>query len=116
MLFAGQGSACQPLNCAKKTLSSLVLQDLFKLGRANFSRLTSNSTALALNGVRHSVAISVDESGTEAVAASITMFGALPPPARKFDLRVDHPFLLAVRDSQDGTVFFITLIRDPAGH
>jgi serpin B len=98
------------------TLSSLGLQNLFKLGSADFSRLTSNPAALAVDEVRHSVAISVDESGTEAAAAtSITMVGSLPSPAQMFNLRFDHPFLLAIRDSQDGTVLFVALVRDPAG-
>ena len=109
--------AAESASGLNRVLSSLGLENLFKLGSADFSRLTSDPTALAVDEVRHSVALSVDESGTEAAAAtSITMVGALPPPVQKFDLRVDHPFLLAIRDSQDGTVLFIALIRDPTGH
>jgi serpin B len=108
--------ATESASALNKSLTALGLGDLFKLGVADFSRLSSNTTALAVDDVRHSVAISIDESGTEAAAAtSVTMVGSLPPSVQEFELRFDHTFLFAIRDTRNGMVLFVGLIRDPGG-
>lgn len=81
---------------------------------ADFSGLTSLSAAI--NQVRHKTTLEVTESGAEASAA--TVIGIMPTsiaidPEQPFELRVDRPFLVALRDRPTGTLLFVGTIADP---
>lgn len=81
---------------------------------ADFSRLTSLEAAI--NQVRHKTTLEVTESGAEASAA--TVVGIMPTsivvdPEQPFDLRVDRPFIVALRDRPTGTLLFVGAIADP---
>ena len=58
----------------------------------------------------------VDEEGTEAAAvtgigaAIPALVGATPAP---FEMVVDHPFFLAIADTQTDALFFVGAITDP---
>ncbi|QQE64593.1 proteinase inhibitor I4 serpin [Leptolyngbya sp. BL0902] len=81
---------------------------------ADFSGLTSLSAAI--NQVRHKTTLEVTESGAEASAA--TVIGIMPTsimvdPEPPFALRVDRPFLVALRDRPTGVLLFVGTIADP---
>jgi serpin B len=64
----------------------------------------------------HKAFINVDEQGTEAAAA--TGIGATPAGATSYqpiEVRVDRPFLLAIRDTVTGTILFLGRVLDPSG-
>jgi len=58
----------------------------------------------------------VDENGTEAAAATaVTGVAVSGPPPPVFVMRVDRPFLLAIRDVPTGALLFLGRIIDPLG-
>lgn len=98
----------------KPPLSALGLSRIFDLARADFSAMVAATSSLAVGDVRQSVFIAVDEAGTEAAAAtSASMVGSLPQPVLRFDMNVDRPFLIAIRDTNDGLVLFLSAVREP---
>jgi len=81
---------------------------------ADFSGLTP--LAAAINQVRHKTFIDVNEEGTEAAAA--TSIGIMPTsipaqPDPPFQMEVDRPFLVAIRDRQTGALLFLGSVVDP---
>lgn len=81
---------------------------------ADFSGLTSLSAAI--NQVRHKTTLEITESGAEASAA--TVVDIMPTsiavePEQPFELRVNRPFIVALRDRPTGTLLFVGAIADP---
>ncbi|HEX7090568.1 MAG TPA: serpin family protein [Longimicrobiales bacterium] len=75
---------------------------------ADFSRLTP--VGVCIQYVRQKTFVEVDEAGTRAAAATVGGVGvtSLPPT-----MRVDRPFLFAIRERFSGTVLFLGTIGDP---
>jgi len=98
----------------KETLSEMGMQDAFLLEVANFSGM-DGSRLLFIGDVIHRAFVSVDEAGTEAAAATaITMVGTAleepPPPA---EMRIDRPFIFAIRDIKTGAILFVGRVLNP---
>jgi serpin B len=55
--------------------------------------------------------VKVDEEGTEAAGVTSVEVGATGIP--EMWMRVDHPFLFAIRDSHTQTILFIGKIAEP---
>jgi serpin B len=69
---------------------------------------------LHISAVIHKAFIQVDETGTEAAAATGTVMAltsAISRPSPQF--RADHPFLFLIRDTQSGAILFLGRINDP---
>jgi serpin B len=80
---------------------------------ADFSGIT-RSTSLKIAAVEHAATLKLDEAGTVAAAAtgiSLTPTAAQIGPA--IHLRLDHPFLLFLRDDSSGAVLFAARVDDP---
>jgi len=84
-------------------------------GSADFSCLCPGG-GIFIQEVRHKTFIQVDEEGTEAAAATsveirekCNMNGDSGP----IPMRVDHPFLFAIRERNSGTLLFIGKIYKP---
>lgn len=100
-----------------------VKDDLKKLGMtrafaggADFSGITS-ADALYVSDVRHKAFIAVDETGTEAAAATAVVMtketvSIKPPPAT---FTADHPFVFVIRDVKKGRVLFMGRVTNPKG-
>jgi serine protease inhibitor len=100
-----------PLN---PVISAVGLGEVFQPGSADFSNLAIGAPQLGVDEVRQSVFLAVDEAGTEAAAATTaSMVGALPSAAPAFSFTVDHPFLIAIRDTRDGATLFVSAVNDP---
>jgi serpin B len=80
-------------------------------GAADFSGITS--TPLHIRDVLQKATISVDESGTEATAATSIEFADAGALLNPLDFSVDRPFLLFVRD-ENGTLLFMGQVTNPA--
>lgn len=80
---------------------------------ADFSNLSDTPTAIS--EVKHKTFIEVNEEGTEAAAVTSVGIRALSarPAEPPFELRVDRPFFLAIRDDQSGTVLFLGSVVEP---
>jgi serpin B len=94
-------------------LTALGMTDAFDPDLADFSGMTAEER-LFIAAVVHQANIDVDEEGTEAAAATAVVMRATSLPERQVELRVDRPFLFALRDAPTGTVLFLGQVVDPA--
>jgi serpin B len=82
-------------------------------GNADFSGIT-DAEQLFISEVIHQANIDVDEEGTEAAAATAVVMRATSAPEPPVSLRVDRPFLFALRDVPTGAVLFLGRVGDPS--
>ncbi|HVZ37654.1 MAG TPA: serpin family protein [Candidatus Kapabacteria bacterium] len=66
---------------------------------------------LTISEVRHKVYIDVDEEGTEAAAATSVGISTTSVPA---PIRVNRPFILAIREQTTGAILFLGTVMNPA--
>ena len=81
--------------------------------RADFSGITT-AEKLEISDVIHQANIDVDEKGTEAAAATAVVMRATAMPAEPVTVRVDRPFLFALRDVPTGAILFLGRVADPS--
>jgi serpin B len=101
-----------------KTLRAMGMTDAFDPARADFNGMVEGTPPepLFIGDVLHKAFISVDENGTEAAAATIVgMAGAAAPaPTQPTEVRIDRPFVFAIRDTQTGTLLFVGRVMNPS--
>ena len=89
---------------------------LCPLGLCPEARFDGIAPEIIMTGALHSAKVIVDESGTEAAAATALM-AAIEEEAPPVDLAViaDRPFLWAITHKPTGAILFIGRLVDPAG-
>jgi serpin B len=93
-------------------LASLGMPDTFNPDQADFSGMTSGRDAF-ISRVVHKAFVAVDEKGTEAAAATITiMIGGAAAPG-EINLIVDRPFIFVIRDLGTGQILFVGRVTNP---
>jgi serpin B len=97
------------------TLAAMGMPLAFDPGRADFSGITTEEQ-LFISAVIHQANIDVDEKGTEAAAATAVVMRASGAPGEPVTLRVDRPFLFALRDVPTGTILFLGRVADPSAN
>jgi serpin B len=82
-------------------------------GQADFSGIGDGP--LAIGQVLHRAVLEVNEQGAEAAAATAVMMtlGAMIDAPQPFVMRVDRPFLCAIRERASGLVLFLGAISSP---
>lgn len=98
----------------RKLMSSMGMKAAFNK-TADFSRMNGN-TELYISAIIHKTFVEVDETGTEAAAATavvMRMKSAMPDPEYK-TFRADHPFFYFIRENVSGTVLFAGRVTDPS--
>jgi hypothetical protein len=96
----------------KATLAQMGMPDAFTPGVADFSGM-DGMRDLFLSFVVHKAWVQVDETGTEAAAATaggVATSGRFPDPP---PFRADHPFLYFIRDTQTGSLLFMGRLANP---
>ena len=89
-------------------LQALGMTDAF--GNADFSGIT-NPSQLHISQVVHQATVTIDETGTEAAAATgISMTDAAESP---HTVTLDHPYLFFIRDTKTGAILFMGRVTDP---
>lgn len=83
-------------------------------GQADFSGMTGDRE-LSISEVVHKAFVAVDESGTEAAAATAVIMRATAMPVMPLEVKVDRPFIFLIRDIRTGSVIFVGKVMDPAG-
>ena len=83
-------------------------------GQADFSGMTGNRE-LSISEVVHKAFVAVDESGTEAAAATAVIMRATAMPVMPLEVKVDRPFIFLIRDIPTGSVIFVGRVMNPAG-
>jgi serine protease inhibitor len=77
-------------------------------GGADFRRLTPGG-GVWLDVVKQKSFVKVDEEGTEAAAVTGGVMVTSMPP----EIRLDRPFLFALRERFSGTILFLGVLNDP---
>jgi serpin B len=95
-------------------LKSLGMRQAFRPGEADFTRMSmSSGHDLFISFVRQSTFVDVNEEGTEAAAVTIVGVGVTSMP-EKLIVRINRPFVFAIRENLSGTILFLGKIVDPA--
>jgi serpin B len=95
----------------KDTLAGMGMPIAFS-GGADFSGMTGNR-ALLISDVIHKAFVSVDESGTEAAAATVVIMRETAAPIQQANVTVDRPFIFLIRDINTEAILFIGRVLDP---
>jgi serpin B len=96
----------------KPTLSSMGMSLAFSWPGADFSGMTGQPE-LFVDEVHHRAFVSVEETGTEAAAASAVYMnpGSAPEPV---EITIDRPFIFLIRDGETGIILFVGRVLDPS--
>ncbi len=93
-------------------LSALGMGIAFTSG-ADFTRMYKPGN-LAISKVKHKSFVQVDEEGTEAAAVTSVEIGVTSAwGGGSLTMRVDHPFVFAIRENHSGTILFIGKVVAP---
>jgi len=90
----------------------LGMTDAFS-GVADFSSMTGKPE-LFIGAILHKAFVGVDESGTEAAAATVVVMDKEALPLSPVEFTVDHPFFFIIRDNPTGTILFLGRVTNPA--
>ncbi len=94
-------------------LKALGMQKAFIPGGADFSRLSpSEGERLYIDFVKQRTFVDVNEVGTVAAAVTAVGVGVVSLPERMV-VRVDRPFVFAIRERLSGTILFLGKIVEP---
>jgi serpin B len=96
----------------KDVLSALGMPTAFDERKADFSGMTAQERLL-IDEVFHEAFIAVDESGTEAAAATAVVARVVSMPVIDAEMVVDRPFLFVIHDVATAVPLFIGRVTDP---
>jgi serpin B len=97
------------------TLKSLGMTSAFEASTADFSGMTGGKD-LFVSAVLHKAFVDVNETGTEAAAATGVI---MAPTAIRIDpkppvvFRADHPFVFLIRDNRNDSILFLGRLMTP---
>jgi serine protease inhibitor len=99
----------------ESALKNLGMERAFDRNRAEFDGIRCGHLPVWIEQVLHRAVAEVNEEGTIAAASteSWTYFGIEETPPPHFEMVVDRPFLVVIRDQTTGTLLFIGWIADP---
>lgn len=93
-------------------LTALGMGIAFREGVANFTRMSSLGQDMFITQVKQKAYVDVHEEGTEAAAVTVVGVGVTSGPPT---VRVDRPFIFAIRERFSGTILFIgKVVKLPA--
>jgi serpin B len=97
----------------KKVLTDMGMGIAFS-GEADFTGMYKPGE-IFIGRIIHKTFLEVDEEGTEAAAATVVeMWETVYPGGRVYPtVRVNRPFLFAIRESHSGTILFMGKIVEP---
>ncbi|HUT36844.1 MAG TPA: serpin family protein [Planctomycetota bacterium] len=93
------------------TLKAMGMADAFRLPPADFSGMTGKKD-LFISQVIHKAFVDVNESGTEAAAATAVIMETGRAP-EFVGFTADHPFLFLIRDNRSGSILFLGRLMNP---
>ena len=99
-----------------RTMKALGMKTAFVPGRADFGGLfEANQEDLYIAAIIHKTYLDMNEKGTEAAAVTgvVVRATSAPAPGTTFQMVVDRPYLIAIRDDQTGAILFLGAIADP---
>ncbi|HMD16434.1 MAG TPA: serpin family protein [Terriglobales bacterium] len=101
----------------RAALVNLGMERAFDRERAEFGGIRNEPPPVWIDEVLHRAVAEVNEEGTEAAAATMSMVPLSAKgwqrPEREFEMIVDRPFLFLIRDEKSGNVLFMGSVVDP---
>jgi serpin B len=98
-------------------LTALGMGVAFDDQNADFTLMAETDLNIFINQVKHKTYIDVDEYGTEAAAVTMVEMGLTSAPMEDepepFEMIVDRPFIIAIRDNHTGALLFLGSIVEP---
>jgi serine protease inhibitor len=98
-------------------LKILGMERAFDPNKAEFDGVRAAQLPVWIDQVFHRAVAEVNEEGTEAAAATaVTVYlgsSASKRPPRHFEMIIDRPFFVAIRDKTTGTILFMGWVGDP---
>jgi len=96
-------------------LKALGMEIAFDSNLANFTKMYKKEEVganLYISNVKHKTFVKVNEEGTEAAAVTSVEMTLKAVPF-KILMRIDRPFIFAIRENRSGTILFIGKIAEP---
>jgi serpin B len=96
-------------------LGALGMEIAFNPNLADFTKMYKKEEVLAnlyISNVKHKTFVEVNEEGTEAAAVTSVEMTLTSVPF-KLSMRIDRPFICAIRENRSGTILFIGKIVEP---
>ncbi|MCX6776958.1 MAG: serpin family protein [Candidatus Micrarchaeota archaeon] len=95
------------------TLKNMGIEKAFDPNEADFSGMDGTKN-LYISNVIHQAFIEVNETGTEAAAATVVIMAMTAMPATpKPVFRADHPFIFIIQQRDTGNILFIGRVTSP---
>jgi serpin B len=94
-----------------KVLDELGMPSAFN-EEANFSAMDGTRNLL-ISDVVHKAFVAVDESGTEAAAATAVIVAEMSIEITEVEMHMDRPFIFSIRDNNTGTLLFLGRVLNP---
>jgi serpin B len=94
------------------TLRDMGMPSAFSAEEADFSGI-DGTQRLFIRDVLHKGFVSVDESGTEAAAATAVVIEEESVPPTPIEVTIDSPFIFVIRDVETGTILFVGRVINP---
>lgn len=91
-------------------LAKMGMRSLFQACAADLSGMSKDG-GLSVSSVSHKAFVDVNESGTEAAAATIAIALLCLRPEKKF--KADHPFLFFIRHNTTNSILFLGRFTGP---
>lgn len=104
-----------------RSLAALGIKSAFDAAAANFEPMNASTSAedrLSVAEVFQRSVVTLDESGTQAAAATGVVMqaaGAALPGEKPQEFRADRPFLFFITDKAHGALLFLGRVVDPSG-
>jgi serpin B len=98
-------------------MQELGMEDAFSMSAADFSGMTDSAEGegLFITGIFHKAFIKVDETGSEAAAATAVVVGTKSAVIdRAIPFVADRPFVYMIVDNDSGAVLFLGRMADPS--
>ena len=98
-----------------QSLRALGMKSAFDPQTADFGAMVQGSGRAFISNVKHKAYADITEEGTEAAAATSTEVRvvSMPVPVKTFRMKIDRPFLFAIRDEASGLVLFLGSTQNP---
>jgi serpin B len=98
----------------KSALTAMGMGIAFAPGQADFSGINTDlGRELYISKVKHKTFVDVNEEGTEAAAVTSVEIGLTSVGPAGVCVRVDRPFVFAIREKHSQTILFIGKIVNP---
>lgn len=94
----------------KKALGTLGMEIAFS-NHADFTKMY-HPGGINISQVKHKTFVEVNEEGTEAAAVTAVVIG-LTSVSENFTMRMNRPFIFAIRDTHSGSILFIGKMGNP---